>query len=60
MSDNKNKKDYHDRDRVSLKEEYEIQYWSKRFKTDRAELEKLVAEVGPMVKDIEDLLSGKV
>ncbi len=60
MSDNKNKKDYHDRDRVSLKEEYEIQYWSKRFKTDRAGLEKLVAEVGPMVKDIEDLLSGKV
>lgn len=58
--DSKNKKDFHDRDRININEEYEVKYWTKRLGIDKALLEKAVSEVGPMVKDVQAFLQNKV
>jgi len=60
MADNKDNKDFHDRDRVNMNEPYEVTYWSKKFGIDKADLEKAVQTVGPMVKDIEAFLKGEI
>ncbi len=60
MSDDKTKTDYHDRSRISLSEDHEVSYWTERFGVDKDQLEKLVHEVGPLVKDVEAILTHKI
>ena len=52
MSDDKSKRDYHDRDRININEPYEVEYWTKRFGVTKDQLVAAHKEVGPMVKDI--------
>lgn len=56
MSDSKDKQDYHDRDRISTSEDYEMQYWSDKFGISKEELKFIIEKVGPMVKDVEGAL----
>lgn len=56
MSDSKDKQDYHDRDRISTSEDYEMQYWSEKFGISKEELKFIIEKVGPMVKDVEGAL----
>lgn len=60
MSDDKTKTGPQDRSRISLSENYEVDYWTERFGVDKDQLEKLVREVGPMVKDVEAILKHKI
>ena len=53
MSDDKNKRDYHDRTRINIEEIYEVNYWSQKFGITAEELIKAVKKVGPSVKDVE-------
>ncbi|MXV53184.1 DUF3606 domain-containing protein [Pedobacter sp. HMF7647] len=42
--DNKQVNGSPDRDRINLNEDYEVQYWSKKFGVSPAELKKAVSE----------------
>lgn len=53
MSDNLQKKDYNDRDRINIHESHEVAYWTKRFGVTEAQLKAAVAAVGVMVKDVQ-------
>ncbi len=60
MNDDSTKTGYEHRERISLSEDREVNYWTERFGVDKDQLEKLVHEVGPMVKDIEAILKHKI
>jgi hypothetical protein len=49
MADNKEKKDFRDRDRININEDYEVQYWSEYFGVTEQKLKEAVKAVGPMV-----------
>jgi hypothetical protein len=53
MSDDKNKRDFRDRDRINTSEAYELQYWSEKFGISQDKLKEIVQRVGPMVSDVE-------
>ena len=59
MADNKDKVGKPDRDRINLSDDYEVQYWSRKFGVSPDELRKAVRKAGPMAKDIEAHLAGK-
>ncbi len=59
MADDKSKTRPHDAERVNVHEDYEVEYWSKKFKCTPAELKAAVTKVGVMVKDVEKELKGK-
>jgi hypothetical protein len=46
MADNKSKKDGRDRSRISLSEDYEVRYWSKKFGITKEELKQAVKKAG--------------
>jgi hypothetical protein len=58
MADDKTKK-LADAKRISLKEDYEMAYWKKRFKVSGQALAGAVRAVGPMVAKVEDYLKAK-
>jgi hypothetical protein len=58
MADDKTKK-VADADRISLKEGYEIAYWTKKFGLSAQKLADAVKVAGPMVKDVEAHLKKK-
>ena len=58
MSDDRTKVGSPDRDRINLHEDYEVQYWSKRFGVTRERLKAAVAAVGPTAKAVEAHLKG--
>lgn len=62
MTDNINIKNPGDPERVSLKEEYEIKYWTRRWGITEEELHNAVGAVGVMVNKIEVWLrnNGKI
>ncbi len=47
MSDDKNKTDSPDRDRINVNEDYEVQYWTKALGVSAAQLKEAVKAVGP-------------
>ncbi|MGE8280898.1 MAG: DUF3606 domain-containing protein [Stenotrophomonas sp.] len=49
MSDDKSKTGAPDRDRISLEEDYEVQYWTKEFGVSVERLRAAVQAVGPAV-----------
>jgi hypothetical protein len=48
-----------DRARVSLTEDYEVRYWTKRFGVTKAKLQQFVKKYGHSVKKIEEGLKKK-
>ena len=46
MSDNKNKTDYRDRTQVNSSEDYELQYWSKKWGITTEELKDAIKKSG--------------
>jgi hypothetical protein len=58
MSDNKNKQDFRDRDRINVNEPYELQYWTERFNVTTEELRRAVEQAGVMVTDVERVLKN--
>ena len=58
MPDDKMKK-LADSKRISLKEDYEMAYWKKRFKVSGQQLAGAVRVVGPMVSKVDAYLKEK-
>lgn len=53
MADSKKKRGKADRSMIALKEPYEVQYWSKKFKVTPAKLKAAVKKVGRSAKKVE-------
>jgi hypothetical protein len=51
MPDDKTKQ-AQDRKRISLREDYEVRYWTERLGVSREELARAVEDVGPNVDDV--------
>ena len=56
MSDDTSKRDYRDRDRINVHEDYEVQYWSKELGVTPEELKQTVEKVGGMASDVRKAL----
>jgi hypothetical protein len=52
MADDKEKKDFRDRKRINVDEEYEVQYWSDKFGVTPAKLKAAIKAAGPMVASV--------
>jgi hypothetical protein len=52
--DNKKNTGAPDRERINVNEDYELQYWTKKFNVNPEELKKAVKAVGTSVKDVEN------
>lgn len=59
MADDKSKTDYRDRTRINLNEDYEKEYWKKRFNVSGQALAGAVRAVGVSVKKVEKYLKEK-
>ena len=57
MSDDPKKKGRQDRSRINTSEDYEVQYWSKKFGVSPDELKAAVNKVGNSVADVQQELS---
>jgi hypothetical protein len=53
MSDDKTKTAPQDANRVNVSEDYEVQYWTKKFGSTPERLKAAVKKVGVMAKDVE-------
>ena len=56
MADSRTKKDFRDRTRINMSEDYEKDYWKKRLKVSGQQLAGAIRAVGPSVKKVEDYL----
>jgi hypothetical protein len=54
--DDKSKVGKPDRDRVNVKEPYELERWAKKWNVSTDKVKEVEKKVGPMVKDIEKAL----
>lgn len=54
--DNKQKTGSPDKDRINIKESYEIEYWSKKFKVTPDQLKQAVKSAGTSAIEVEKLL----
>ena len=52
MPDDKTQRGEPDRTRINIHEDYEREYWSKKFGCTEDELRSAVKHVGPMVDDV--------
>jgi hypothetical protein len=52
MSDNPQKADYRDRDRINVHQEHELRYWSKELGVTPEILKETVEKVGVMAADV--------
>jgi Protein of unknown function (DUF3606) len=59
MADDKAKQRPQDSSRVSLKEDYEREYWTKKFGVSAQELGEAVRAVGPSAQKVEEHLKGR-
>ena len=59
MPDDKNKTKPQDASRINVREKYEVEYWSKKFKVTPEQLKAAVAKVGVSAKAVETELSGR-
>ena len=59
MSDDPTKRDYRDRDRINVKEDYELRYWTKELGVTPEKLKQTVEKVGVMAIDVRKAL-GKM
>jgi hypothetical protein len=56
MSDDKNNRGAQDRSRISLNEDYEVQYWTKALGVSKERLQELVAQHGNSADKIREAL----
>jgi hypothetical protein len=56
MADDKAKRDYRDRDRINVHEDYELRYWTKELGVTPEKLKQIVKDVGVMVTDVRKAL----
>ncbi len=56
MSDNKNLRNSPDSQRINVNEDYEVQYWSKKFGVSKDQLVATVRRVGVMAEDVKRAL----
>jgi hypothetical protein len=56
MADDKDKRDYRDRDRINVHEEYELRYWTKELGVTPEKLKQTVKEAGIMVTNVRKAL----
>ncbi len=56
MSDNKNLKNQQDSLRINVNEDYEVQYWSKKFGVSKDQLVATIRRVGVMAEDVKRAL----
>ncbi|AMP98067.1 hypothetical protein AY601_1140 [Pedobacter cryoconitis] len=54
--DNKQKTGNPDKDRINVKESYELEYWSKKFKVTPDQLKQAVKSAGTSAIEVEKLL----
>jgi hypothetical protein len=59
MADDRSKRGAADRDRINMNEDYEVRYWTHKWKVSPDALAAAVHEVGVMVRDVAEKL-GKV
>jgi hypothetical protein len=59
MADDKTKSGRADRQRINVREDYELRDWSRKFDTSIDELKDAVKVVGPMVLDVERYLKKR-
>jgi hypothetical protein len=59
MADDTMKRDYRDRDRINVHEDYELRYWTKELGVSPEKLKQTVEKVGVMVTDVRKAL-GKM
>jgi hypothetical protein len=52
MADDRSKRGAADRDRINMNEEYEVRYWTQKWKVSPDQLAAAVHEVGVMVSDV--------
>jgi hypothetical protein len=52
MSDDKTKRGPQDRERINVREDYELRDWAKKLGVTPDELKQAVKKVGPMVDDV--------
>ena len=53
MVDDLTKRGAADRSRINMEEDYEVEYWTKRFGVSREQLKRAVEKAGPMVEDVQ-------
>ncbi len=58
MSDDKDKVGKQDRDRINIRENYEIFDWATKFGVSQERLKEAVGKVGPMVADVKKELQN--
>jgi hypothetical protein len=59
MADDKSERGPADRTRVNVNEDYEVQYWSKKFGVSAEQLREAVKKAGVMAADVEKQLAKK-
>jgi hypothetical protein len=59
MADDTAKRDYRDRDRINVHEDYELRYWTKELGVTPEKLKQTVEKMGVMVTDVRKAL-GKM
>jgi hypothetical protein len=59
MPDNLNDRGPQDRSRISLSEQWEIDYWTMEFGCSEAELRKAVDEAGNSADEVREYLSSR-
>ncbi len=57
--DNKNIRGPKDSTKVSMDEQWEVDYWCEKFGVTEEELAEAVDEVGDLARDVEEYLSNK-
>jgi hypothetical protein len=56
MADDTAKRDYRDRDRINVHEDYELRYWTKELGVTPEKLKQTVEKVGVMVSEVRKAL----
>jgi hypothetical protein len=56
MADDRSKTGAADRDRINIHEDYEVRYWTQKWRVSREQLADAVRAVGVMVKDVAEKL----
>ena len=59
MADDRSKIGKPDRDRINMKEDYEVNHWKKALDVSGQQLAGAVRAVGPMVKDVKKYLKDR-
>jgi hypothetical protein len=52
MAEDTTRRDYRDRDRINVHEDYELRYWTKEFGVTPEKLKQTVEKVGVMATDV--------